>query len=89
MDAAARPDANLTPRGFDLNLPSCETGPIATTPCRWIEGVTGWQVRKFVRAAGRYRTIEIRAGARTITAANPCPTTSEALDRIHRQASAH
>jgi len=31
----------------------------------------GWSVRKFVRTAHRYRTIEIQAGAHTITAAEP------------------
>jgi hypothetical protein len=35
-----------------------------------------WWIRKFVRTARRYRTIEIRAGAHAITAADPYPTTS-------------
>jgi hypothetical protein len=29
---------------------------------RWIEGRTGWSIKKFVRAARRYRTIQIQAG---------------------------
>jgi hypothetical protein len=29
---------------------------------RWIEDRTGWSIRKFVRTARRYRTIEIQAG---------------------------
>jgi hypothetical protein len=41
---------------------------------RWIEDRTGWSIRKFVRTAGRYRTIEIQAGPHVITAAHPCPT---------------
>jgi hypothetical protein len=43
---------------------------------RWIEDRTGWSIKKFVRTARRYRTIEIQAGTHTITAATPYPTTS-------------
>jgi hypothetical protein len=42
---------------------------------RWIEAQTGSSIRKFVKTARRYRTIEIQAGRQTITAANPLPTT--------------
>jgi Transposase DDE domain len=40
---------------------------------RWIEHHTGWSIRKFVRTARRYRTIQIQAGAHVITAADPLP----------------
>jgi transposase len=40
---------------------------------RLIENQTGWSIRKFVRTARRYRTIEIQAGPHTITAAHPIP----------------
>ena len=40
---------------------------------RWIEAQTGWSIRKFVRTARRYRTIEIQAGDHVITAADPLP----------------
>ena len=40
---------------------------------RWIERQSGWSIRKFVRTARRYRTIQIQAGAHTITAADPLP----------------
>ena len=40
---------------------------------RWIEDRTGWSIKKFVRTARRYRTIEIQAGGHTITAADPLP----------------
>ena len=40
---------------------------------RWIENQTGWSIRKFVRTARRYRTIEIQAGPHVITAAHPLP----------------
>jgi hypothetical protein len=38
---------------------------------RWIEDRTGWSIRRFVRTARRYRTIEIQAGPHTIAAADP------------------
>ncbi len=51
---------------------------------RWIEARTGWSIRKFVRTARRYRTIEIQAGPRVITAASPLPDDlRQALDQIH------
>jgi hypothetical protein len=40
---------------------------------RWIEARTGWSIRKFVKTARRYRTIEIQAGPHVITAADPMP----------------
>ena len=40
---------------------------------RWIEARTGWSIRKFVKTARRYRTIQIQAGQHTITAADPLP----------------
>jgi hypothetical protein len=39
---------------------------------RWIEDRTGWSIKKFVRTARRYRTIEIQADGHTIT--EPFPT---------------
>jgi hypothetical protein len=54
---------------------------------RWIEQITGWSIRKFVRTARRYRTIQIQAGAHTITAADPLPDDlRHALDQIHHSA---
>jgi Transposase DDE domain len=40
---------------------------------RWIEHATGWSIRKFVKTARRYRTIQIQAGDHLITAADPLP----------------
>ena len=40
---------------------------------RWIEHQTGWSIRKFVKTARRYRTIQIQAGDHIITAADPLP----------------
>jgi hypothetical protein len=38
---------------------------------RWIETATGWSIRRFVRTARRYRTIQIQAGDHIISAADP------------------
>ena len=57
---------------------------------RWIEARTGWSIRKFVKTARRYRTVEIQAGEHTITAAGLLPDDLRgALDRIHRDSGAH
>jgi transposase len=40
---------------------------------RWIETQTRWSIRRFVRTARRYRTIQIRAGRQTLTAEDPLP----------------
>jgi Transposase DDE domain len=54
---------------------------------RWIEHRTGWSIKKFVRTARRYRTIEIQAGGHTITAADPLPDDlHKALEAITRTA---
>lgn len=39
----------------------------------WIEHQTGWSLKKFVRTERRYRTVQIRAGQQTLTAADPIP----------------
>ena len=57
---------------------------------RWIEHQTGWSIRKFVKTARRYRTIQIQAGDHVINAADPLPQDlHQALDRIHRDPGAH
>lgn len=40
---------------------------------RLIEDRTGWSIKKFVRTARRYRTVQIRAGAHLLTAEDPLP----------------
>jgi hypothetical protein len=50
----------------------------------WIERQTGWSIKKFVRTARRYRTVKIRAGKHTLTAADDLPDDlHEALAKIH------
>lgn len=39
----------------------------------WIETQTGWSIKKFVRTARRYRTVQIKAGRQILTAADPLP----------------
>ena len=39
----------------------------------YIEHQTGWSIKKFVRTARRYRTIQIKAGQQILTAADPLP----------------
>ena len=39
----------------------------------WIEHQTGWSIKKFVRTARRYRTIQIKAGQQILAAADPLP----------------
>ena len=57
---------------------------------RWIERQTGWSIRKFIKTARRYRTIQIQAGPHTITAADPLPADLRAaLDHIHGRPAAH
>jgi hypothetical protein len=51
---------------------------------RWIEARTSWSIRKFVKTARRYKTIDIQAGIHTFTAADPLPDDlRDALDRVH------
>jgi Transposase DDE domain len=51
---------------------------------RWIEATIGWSIRKFVKTARRYRTIDIQAGDHVITAADPLPDDlRQAIDTIN------
>jgi hypothetical protein len=57
---------------------------------RWIEDRTDWSIRKFVRTARRYRTIDIQVGTHTVTAADPLPDDlRDALAQIHAHPGAH
>jgi hypothetical protein len=50
---------------------------------RFIEDHTGWSIKKFARAARRYRTIQVQAGHHTLTAEDPLPPDlRDALDLI-------
>jgi hypothetical protein len=56
---------------------------------RWIEQQTGWSIRKFVKTARRYRTIEIQADEHTLTAADPIPDDLRAALEAISRARAH
>ena len=40
---------------------------------RLIKDRIGWSIKKFVRTARRYRTVQIRTGRQILTAADPLP----------------
>src|SRR5690242_10426986 len=49
-----------------------------------------WSIRRFVRTARRYRTVQIRAGQQLITAADPLPADLQAaLGEIHQARRGH
>jgi hypothetical protein len=57
---------------------------------RLVEDRTGWSIRRFVQTARRYRTVQIHAGGRWLTAADPIPDDLQAtLARIERPEGAH
>jgi hypothetical protein len=57
---------------------------------RWIEDHTGWSIKKFVRTARRYRTIDVQVGTHTITAADPLTDDlRNVLDAITQARTAH
>ncbi|MGI8492900.1 MAG: IS1634 family transposase [Acidimicrobiales bacterium] len=57
---------------------------------RHVEATTGWSIKKFVRTARRYRTIEINASGHAITAADPLPDDlHDAIQAIHASSGAH
>jgi hypothetical protein len=57
---------------------------------RLVEDRTGWSIRRFVRTARRYRTVQIRAGQQLITAADPIPADlRDALNSISQAGGAH
>jgi hypothetical protein len=57
---------------------------------RLIEDRTGWSIRRFVRTARRYRTVQIRAGQHLLTAEDPLPDElRDALALITEPDSAH
>lgn len=60
---------------LDLALHRCNRPVFAALAVsRLVEARTGWSIKKFVRAARRYRTITIRAGTQTLLAEDPPPS---------------
>jgi len=86
-DLAARPIYHHLRQSIEAHLTIVFA---ALAVSRWLEARTGWSIRKFVRTARRYRTIDIRVGNNTVTAADPLPQELQtALDHIHRFGGAH
>lgn len=86
-DLAARPIYHHTRDSIEAHLTIVFA---ALAVSRWIEDTTGWSIRKFVKTLRRYRTIQIQAGAHTITAADPLPADiHRTLEAIKTRAAAH
>jgi hypothetical protein len=69
-DLQARPIYHRTRDSIEAHLTIVFA---ALAVSRWIENQSGWSIRKFVRTARRYRTIQIQAGPHLITAAHALP----------------
>jgi hypothetical protein len=71
----ARPFAGIPVKYGDPACPPrrCTIVFAALAVTRFTEDRTGWSIRKFVRIARRYRTIQIRVGHHTLTADDPLP----------------
>ena len=70
-DLAARPIYHHKRESIDAHL-TIVFAALAVT--RHVEARTGWSIRRFVRTARRYRTVQIRAGQQILTAEDPLPT---------------
>ena len=83
-DLQARPIYHRKKDSIDAHL-SVVFAALAVT--QWIEDQTGWSIKKFVRTARRYRTIQIQAGDQLITAEDPLPEdltdAVKAINRVH------
>ena len=69
-DLQARPVYHHKRESIDAHL-AIVFAALAVT--RFIEARTGWSIKRFVRTARRYRTIQIRAGQHLLTAEDPLP----------------
>jgi transposase len=86
-DLQARPIYHRTRDSIDAHLTVVFA---ALAVSHWIERQTGWSIKKFIRSARRYRTVTIRAGQHTLTAAEPPPDDlAQALATIHGSGAAH
>ena len=79
-DLAARPIYHHKRESIEAHLTIVFA---ALAVSHWIEHQTGWSITRFVRTARRYRTMQIRAGNQTLTAADPPPADlRDALETI-------
>ena len=86
-DLAARPVFHRLRDSIDAHL----TVVFAALAVGWlIKDRTGWSIRRLVRTARRYRTVQIRAGSQLLTAEDPIPDDlRDALARITSTNGAH
>jgi hypothetical protein len=86
-DLQARPIYHHKRESIEAHLTIVFT---ALAVSHWIEHQTGWSIKKFVRTARRYRTVQIQAGQHTLTAADPLPDDlRHAIDAIHTPDGVH
>ena len=86
-DLQARPIYHRTRDSIEAHLTIVFA---ALAVSRWIERHSAWSIRRFVKTARRYRTVQIQAGPHTITAADPLPTDLQAaLAQIHGRPATH
>ena len=69
-DLRARPIYHHKRESIEAHL-SIVFAALAIT--RLIEDRTGWSIKKFIRTARRYRTVQIRTGKQILTATDPLP----------------
>jgi hypothetical protein len=67
-DLQARPIYHHLRESIEAHLSIVVT---AMAISHYIEAQTGWSIKKFVRTTRRYRTVKIKAGNQTLTAADP------------------
>ncbi len=69
-DLRARPIYHHKRESIDAHL-TVVFAALAVT--RFVEDLTGWSIKKFVRTARRYRTVRISTGKHELTAEDPLP----------------
>jgi len=69
-DLQARPIYHHTRESIEAHLTIVFA---AMAVSHYIENQTDWSIKKFVRTTRRYRTVTIKAGRQTLTAADPLP----------------
>jgi Transposase DDE domain len=69
-DLQARPIYHHTRESIEAHLTIVFA---AMAVSHYIETQTGWSIKKFVRTARRYHTVQIKAGRQILTAADPLP----------------
>ena len=86
-DLAARPIYARTRDSIEAHLTIVFS---ALAVSRWIEQTTGWRIKRFIKTLRRYRTIQIRVGEHTLTAADPLPDDIQTvIEAIKTRAAAH